>query len=153
MKVFDKAIDFSLPDENGKIHRLPDYLGKKVVLYFYPKDSTSGCTEQALEFKRLYEDFKNENAVILGISKDSVKSHLKFKTSNDLPFTLLSDETHEVITAYGVYQEKSMYGKKYMGIVRTTYVINEEGYIISIEEKVNSKKNPENTLCLLRGDK
>ena len=153
MKVFDKAIDFSLPDENGKIHRLTDYLGKKVVLYFYPKDSTSGCTEQALEFKRLYEDFKNENAVILGISKDSVKSHLKFKTSNDLPFTLLSDETHEVITAYGVYQEKSMYGKKYMGIVRTTYVINEEGYIISIEEKVNSKKNPENTLCLLRGDK
>ena len=153
MKVFDKAIDFSLPDENGKIHRLTDYLGRKVVLYFYPKDSTSGCTEQALEFKRLYEEFKNENAVILGISKDSVKSHLKFKTSNDLPFTLLSDETHEVITAYGVYQEKSMYGKKYMGIVRTTYVINEEGYIISIEEKVNSKKNPENTLCLLRGDK
>ena len=153
MKVLDKAIDFVLPDETGKLHRLSDYLGKKIVLYFYPKDSTSGCTEQALEFKRLYEEFKKENAIIFGISKDSVKSHLKFKTNNDLPFTLLSDETHEVITAYGVYQEKSMYGKKYMGIVRTTYVINEEGYIISIEEKVNSKKNPEQTLCLLRGDK
>ena len=153
MQLHDKAIDFALPDETGKIHQLSDYLGKKVVLYFYPKDLTTGCTEQALEFKRLYEDFQKENAVILGISKDSVKSHLKFKTANNLPFPLLSDETHEVITKYGVYQEKSMYGKKYMGIVRTTYVINEEGYIISIEEKVNSKKNPEATLCLLRGDK
>ena len=153
MKIFDKAIDFALPDETGKIHRLSDYIGKKIVLYFYPKDSTSGCTEQALEFKRLYEEFKDNNTVILGVSKDSVKSHLKFKTNNDLPFTLLSDETHEVITAYGVYQEKSMYGKKYMGIVRTTYVINEEGYIISIEEKVNSKKNAQDTLCLLRGNK
>ena len=153
MKVFDKAIDFALPDETGKIHKLSDYLGKKVVLYFYPKDSTSGCTEQALEFKRLYEEFKKENTVILGISKDSVKSHLKFKTNNDLPFALLSDETHDVITNYGVYKEKSMYGKKYMGIVRTTYVIDEEGIIISIEEKVNSKKNPEETLCMLRGDK
>ena len=153
MKIFDKAIDFALPDETGKIHRLSDYIGKKIVLYFYPKDLTSGCTEQALEFKRLYEEFKDNNTVILGVSKDSVKSHLKFKTNNDLPFTLLSDETHEVITAYGVYQEKSMYGKKYMGIVRTTYVINEEGYIISIEEKVNSKKNAQDTLCLLRGNK
>lgn len=151
MNLNEKAIDFSLPDETGKIHKLSDYLGKKVVLYFYPKDSTSGCTEQALEFKRLYEEFNNENTVILGISKDSVKSHLKFKTNNDLPFTLLSDETHEVITNYGVYKEKSMYGKKYMGIVRTTYIIDEKGYIISIEEKVNSKKNPTDTLCILRG--
>ena len=153
MKINDKALDFILPDETGNLHKLSDYLGQKVVLYFYPKDLTSGCTEQALEFKRLYEEYKKENTVILGISKDSIKSHMKFVTTHDLPFHLLSDETHEVITNYGVYKEKSMYGKKYMGIVRTTYVINEEGIIISIEEKVNSKKNPADTLCILRGDK
>ena len=122
--INERATDFTLNDENGVPHSLKDYLGKKVVLYFYPKDNTSGCTSQALGFKELYDEFVKENAVIIGISKDSSSSHKKFKDKYDFPFILLSDESTKVLNDYGVYQEKSMYGRKYMGIVRTTFVIN-----------------------------
>ena len=149
LEINSKAPDFSLPDENGTIHKLSDYLGKKVVLYFYPKDNTSGCTMQALEFKRLFDDFNNANTIIIGISKDSIKSHLNFKTKYELPFIILSDPNLEAINAYNVYEEKSMYGRKYMGVVRTTFVIDEEGIIISKEEKVNAKENPYCTLNII----
>lgn len=146
----EKAFDFNLPDSDGIYHKLSDYLGKKVVLYFYPKDNTSGCTNQALEFKRLYDDFKNENCVIIGISKDSINSHKKFSDKYAFPFILLSDENLEAINKYGVYQEKSMYGRKYMGVVRTTFIIDENGYIVDKKEKVNASKNPQDTLCLIK---
>ena len=149
LEINSKAPDFSLPDENGTIHKLSDYLGKKVVLYFYPKDNTSGCTMQALEFKRLFDEFNNANTIIIGISKDSIKSHLNFKTKYELPFILLSDSNLEAINAYNVYEEKSMYGRKYMGVVRSTFVIDENGFIKDIKRKVNASKNPEETLCLL----
>ncbi|MGN1295873.1 MAG: peroxiredoxin [Bacilli bacterium] len=148
--INEKATDFTLNDENGVPHSLSDYLGKKVVLYFYPKDNTSGCTTQALGFKELYEEFSKENVVIIGISKDSSSSHKKFKEKYDFPFILLSDEITAVINDYGVYQEKSMYGRNYMGVVRTTFVINEEGIIISKEEKVNAKENPYCTLNIIK---
>lgn len=148
--INEKATDFTLNDEKGISHSLSDYLGKKVVLYFYPKDNTSGCTTQALGFKELYEEFEKENVVIIGISKDSSSSHKKFKEKYDFPFILLSDESTAVLNDYGVYQEKSMYGRKYMGVVRTTFVINEEGIIISKEEKVNAKENPYCTLIFIK---
>lgn len=137
----EKAINFKLPDQNGKIHELKDYLGKKVILYFYPKDNTKGCTLQALGFKEYYEKLLAKNCVVLGISKDSVKSHERFCTKYELPFTLLSDESTEVIQAYGVWQEKKLYGKTYMGIVRTTFIIDEEGNIIKIMPKVKADVN------------
>jgi len=136
-----KALNFSLPDQNGQIHQLSDYLGKKVILYFYPKDNTKGCTLQALGFKEYYEKLKEKNVEIIGISKDSVKSHDRFACKYELPFTLLSDESTEVIQAYGVWQEKKLYGKTYMGIVRTTFVIDEEGYIIKEMPKVKAGEN------------
>lgn len=150
IEVGSKALDFSLPDENGKLHSLSDYKGKKIVLYFYPKDNTSGCTNQALEFKRLYDEFKDLNTVIIGISKDSVKSHINFKNKYEFPFILLSDENLDAINKYEVMQEKSMYGKKYMGVVRSTFIIDENGIIKSIERKVNSSKNAEDTLCIIK---
>ena len=149
LEINSKAPDFSLPDENGTIHKLSDYLGKKVVLYFYPKDNTSGCTMQALEFKRLFDDFNNANTIIIGISKDSIKSHLNFKTKYELPFIILSDPNLEAINAYNVYEEKFMYGRKYMGVVRSTFIIDEKGFIKDIKRKVNASKNAEDTLCLL----
>lgn len=137
----NKAIDFKLPDQNGNIHTLKDYLGKKVVLYFYPKDNTKGCTLQALGFKEYYERLLENNVVIIGISKDSVKSHDRFACKYELPFTLLSDESGEVCQAYGVWQEKKLYGKTYMGIVRTTFLIDEDGYIIKVMPKVKADVN------------
>ena len=151
LKIGDKAIGFSLPDSYGVVHNLSDYLGKKVVLYFYPKDNTSGCTNQALEFKRLFDEFSNENAVVIGISKDSISSHCKFQTKYDLPFILLSDVECDIIAKYGVYQEKSMYGRKYMGVVRTTYIIDENGVISGVYEKVSANKNPQEMLDLILG--
>ena len=136
-----KAIDFNLPDGQGKMHKLSDYLGKKVVLYFYPKDNTQGCTLQALGFKEYYEKFKEKNVEIIGISKDSVKSHDRFSCKYELPFTLLSNESTETIQAYGVWQEKKLYGKVYMGIVRTTFIIDEEGNIVKEMPKVTAKTN------------
>ena len=150
LSIGDKAIEFNLPDSEGVYHRLSDFLGKQVVLYFYPKDNTSGCTTQALGFKEHIEAFHNLNTVVIGISKDSVKSHKNFKEKYELPFLLLSDESTKVLQAYGVYQEKSMYGRKYMGVVRTTYIIDEKGIIVSVEEKVSSSKNPIDTLTFIQ---
>lgn len=142
LAVNTKAPDFKLLDQNGDEHKLSDYRGKKIVLYFYPKDNTSGCSKQACGFNDLVKDYEDKNAVILGVSKDSVKSHKKFETNYNLGFTLLSNETIEVLEAYDVWKEKSMYGKKYMGVVRTTYIIDEQGTIVKAFEKVNASTNP-----------
>ena len=144
-----KAPEFSLPDQNGEIHTLEEYRGKKVVLYFYPKDSTAGCTKQAVGFAELNDRFKEKGAVVIGVSKDSVKSHKNFETKYELPFTLLSDKELEAITAYDVWKEKKMYGKVSMGVVRTTYIIDEEGVIIKAFEKVKAADNPADMLAEL----
>lgn len=144
-----KAPDFTLPDQDGVEHSLSDYRGKKVILYFYPKDNTAGCTKQACGFAELYPQIREKDAVVLGASKDLVASHKRFQEKFNLPFTLLSDPDHRVIEEYGVWQEKKNYGKTYMGIVRTTYLIDEEGTIISAKGKVKAASNPEDTLELL----
>ncbi len=144
------APNFTLPDEKGNSHSLTDFLGKKVILYFYPKDNTSGCTRQAIGFKDLYPAFLDQNTVVIGISKDSAKSHQKFITNYELPFLLLSDETLEVIKMYDVYHEKKLYGKSYMGVVRTTYLIDEQGMIVYAAEKVNPTNNPANMLEIIK---
>lgn len=136
LKIGSKAPAFKLPNQKGEKISLKDFSGKKVVLYFYPKDMTSGCTTEALDFKNNIEEFNKKNAVILGVSADSVDSHCKFADKYELPFNLLSDEKKEVLEKYGVWKEKSMYGKKYMGIERTTFIINEEGKIQEIFPKV-----------------
>jgi peroxiredoxin Q/BCP len=135
-KEGEKAPSFSLKDSNGKTVSLKDFLGKKVVLYFYPKDNTSGCTKEACDFRDAFPDFKKVNAVVFGVSADSEKSHQGFASKYNLPFTLLSDPDKEVIQKYDVWKEKSMYGKKYMGVERTTYVIDENGRILKIFPKV-----------------
>ena len=129
LEVGTMAPDFTLLNQNGEEISLSQYRGQKVILYFYPKDNTPGCTKQACGFAQLYPDFNEKGAVILGVSKDSVKSHKKFQEKYQLPFTLLSDPELQVIQAYDVWKEKNMYGKKVMGVVRTTYLINEEGII------------------------
>jgi peroxiredoxin Q/BCP len=144
-----KAPDFTLPDQNGDMHSLSDYLGKKVILYFYPKDNTSGCTKQACGFADRYPQFKEKGAVILGVSKDSVASHKKFETNYGLPFTLLSDTELDVIKAYDVWKEKKNYGKVSMGVVRTTYLIDENGVIIKAMDKVKAAENPAQMLKTL----
>ena len=141
-----KAPDFTLPDQNGDMHSLTDYLGKKVILYFYPKDNTSGCTKQACGFADRYPQFKEKGAVILGVSKDSVASHKKFEEKYGLPFTLLSDTELDVIKAYDVWKEKKNYGKVSMGIIRTTYLIDEKGYIVKAMDKVKAADNPQDML-------
>ena len=146
LNIGDKAPLFSLPDQNGKVHNLEDYRGQKVVLYFYPKDNTSGCTKQACNFAELYPQFTEKGAVVLGVSKDSVASHKKFEEKYGLPFTLLSDEGLEVLQAYDVWKEKSMYGRKYFGVVRSTYLIDENGIIDRALEKVNAAENPQQML-------
>ncbi len=138
----EKAPSFSLPDQNGVVHTLEEYAGKKVVLYFYPKDNTAGCTAQACGFAQLYPQFTEKGAVVLGVSKDSVASHKKFEEKYGLPFTLLSDESLETIKAYDVWQEKKLYGKVSMGVVRTTYLIDEQGVIVKVFGKVKAKENP-----------
>ncbi len=144
-----KAPDFSLPDQNGTIHTLEEYRGKKVILYFYPRDNTPGCTKQACGFGELYPRFSEQGAVVIGISKDSVASHRKFEEKYALPFTLLSDTELTAIQAYDVWKEKNMYGKKTMGVVRTTYLIDEEGIIRKALEKVKAADNPGQMLELL----
>ena len=141
-----KAPDFTLPDQDGVLHSLSDYLGKKVVLYFYPKDNTSGCTKQACNFMELMPHFSENNAVVLGVSKDSVASHKKFQEKFNLNFTLLADTEKEVIKLYDVWQEKNMYGKITMGVVRTTYLIDENGIITKAFGKVKAAENPANML-------
>ena len=141
-----KAPEFSLPDQNGEMHTLEEYRGKKVVLYFYPKDNTPGCTKQACNFGELYPQFQEKGAVVIGISKDSIASHKKFQEKYGLAFTLLSDPELSAIQAYDVWQEKNMYGKKTMGVVRTTYLIDEQGMIIKAMGKVKAAENPAQVL-------
>lgn len=136
------APDFTLPDQNGTPHTLSDYRGRKVILYFYPKDNTAGCTKQACNFKALMPQLSEKGAVILGVSKDSVASHKRFEEKYGLPFTLLSDEEKTVIQAYDVWKEKKNYGKVSMGVVRTTYLIDENGMIIRAFDKVKAADNP-----------
>lgn len=152
LAVGTKAPAFSLPDQDGKMHTLEEYKGKKVILYFYPKDNTPGCTKQACGFGELYPQFKEEGVEILGVSKDSVKSHKNFETKYNLPFTLLSDVDLQAITAYDVWKEKKNYGKTYMGIVRTTYLIDEEGIIIKADDKVKAAANPREMLSQVQGE-
>ena len=146
LEIGTKAPEFSLPDQNGEMKSLKDYLGKKVVLYFYSKDMTSGCTKQACGFGELYPQFREKGAVVLGVSKDSVASHKKFEEKYGLPFTLLSDTEKEVIQAYDVWKEKKNYGKVSMGVVRTTYLIDEKGVIIKAFGNVKAADNPSKML-------
>jgi thioredoxin-dependent peroxiredoxin len=134
--VGDFAPDFELLSDTGEPLRLSSLRGKKVILYFYPKDDTSGCTTQACSFRDSYPAIEEKNAVVLGVSPDNVKSHQKFKTKHNLPFTLLVDDQHTVSEAYGVWVERSMYGKKYMGVKRSHFVIDEEGRIVAAARKV-----------------
>lgn len=149
LEIGTKAPDFELPDQNGQMHTLEEYRGKKVVLYFYPKDNTAGCTKQACGFGELYPHFEEKGAAVIGISKDSVASHKKFEAKYNLPFTLLSDTELTAIQAYDVWKEKNMYGKKTMGVVRTTYLIDEEGMIVKAFGKVKAVDNPQQMLKLL----
>ncbi len=149
LEVGTKAPAFSLPDQNGEMHTLEEYRGKKVILYFYPKDSTPGCTKQACGFGERYPLFQEKEVVVLGVSKDSVKSHKNFETKYSLPFTLLSDTEKSCIQAYDVWKEKKNYGKVSMGVVRTTYLIDEEGIIAYASDKVKAADNPQQMLDLL----
>ncbi len=149
LEVGTKAPDFTRNDKYGKPVTLSDFLGKKVVLYFYPKDNTPGCTRQACAFAMHYGAFEERNVVVIGISKDSSASHLKFAEKYDLPFVLLSDPEHSVMEAYGVWQEKKLYGKVSMGTVRSTYLINEEGIIEKVMPKVKPDANAEEILAYL----
>lgn len=136
ISIDKKAPAFKLFDQNGKLISLKDYLGENVVLYFYPKDDTSGCTAEACSFRDDFSLFKNVDSVILGVSPDSIASHKKFQQKYSLPFTLLSDESKEVVERYGVWKEKSMYGRKYMGVERTTIIIDKKGVVQKIFPKV-----------------
>ena len=146
-----KAPDFTLFDKDGHAVSLSDFLGKKVVLYFYPKDNTPGCTRQACAFAAAYEGFKSQGVAVIGISRDSVASHLKFAQKYDLPFVLLSDPELKVIEAYGVWQEKKLYGKVSMGVVRTTFIIDEQGNIEKVMPKVKPDTNAAEILDYLAG--
>jgi peroxiredoxin Q/BCP len=146
LEVGTKAPQFNLLNQDGKEISLSDFKGKKVVLYFYSKDNTSGCTKQACGFAERYPNFIEKGAEIIGVSKDSVESHKKFADKYSLTFTLLSDTDKKVIEEYDVWKEKNMYGKKVMGVVRTTYLIDEEGIITKAFNKVNATKNPEDML-------
>lgn len=137
IKAGDQAPDFETVDENGKTVKLSDFRGKKVVLYFYPKDNTSGCTAQACGFRDSYPEIEASDAVVLGVSPDSAKSHTNFKAKYELPFPLLVDSDHTISEAYGVWQEKSMYGRKYMGILRSHFVIGPDGTVMDAQYKVS----------------
>lgn len=151
LEVGTKAPEFTLPDKDGDQVSLSDFQGRKVVLYFYPRDNTPGCTRQACAFAAAYEDFKSLDAVVIGISKDSAASHQKFAEKHGLPFLLLSDPELSAIQAYGVWQEKKMYGKVSMGVVRSTYVIDEAGIIEKVMPKVKPDTNAAEILEYLRG--
>lgn len=146
LAVGTKAPAFALPDQNGIMHTLEEYKGKKVILYFYPKDNTPGCTKQACGFSERYPQFTEKGAVVLGISKDSVASHKKFEEKYGLAFPLLADPERNVIEAYDVWKEKQNYGKVSMGVVRTTYLIDEEGIIIKANDKVKAAEDAEKML-------
>ena len=145
-----KAPEFILPGSDERNHSLKDYLGKNVVLYFYPKDNTPGCTTEALDFKAHMDDFKNLDTVVLGISKDSIKSHCKFIDKHQLNFILLADEEKQVCSLYDVLKEKNMYGKKTIGIERSTFIINKEGYIVNEYRKVKVAGHVEDVLHYIK---
>ncbi len=145
-QIGSPAPDFALPADTGDTVRLSDFRGKRVILYFYPKDNTSGCTTQACGFRDNYPQIEAQNAVVLGISPDGIASHQKFKTKYDLPFVLLADEDHRVAEAYGVWGEKKMYGKSYFGIIRSHFVIDEDGTIADAQVKVSPAKSVETAL-------
>ena len=140
---------FSLPDQNGEIHSLSDYRGRKILLYFYPKDNTSGCSKQAEAYSEKVDEFSKKNTVIIGISKDSIASHKKFESNYNLKFTLLSDPERTVIESYDVWKEKKSCGKISMGVVRTTYVIDENGIIVFANDKVKAAEDAEKMLSQL----
>lgn len=146
------APDFSLLDKDGNKVHLSDFAGRRVVLYFYPKDSTPGCTRQACAFAASFQEFQKQGIVVIGISKDSVASHLKFARKYELPFLLLSDPELQAIQAYGVWQEKKLYGKVSMGVVRTTYIIDERGRIEQVMHKVKPDTNAAEILAYLAGE-
>lgn len=146
LEVGTKAPSFSLPDQNGNIHTLEEYKGKKVILYFYPKDNTAGCTKQACGYSERYPQFLEKGVEVIGISKDSVASHKKFEEKQGLRFTILADPELEAIQAYDVWKEKKNFGKVYMGVVRTTYLIDENGIIIKANDKVKAATDPETML-------
>ena len=148
-----KAPDFTLSDQDGNAVSLSDFLGKKVVLYFYPRDNTPGCTRQACAFAGSYAAFKDQGVVVIGVSKDSAASHAKFAAKYDLPFILLSDPELEAIKAYDVWQEKKNYGKVSMGVVRTTFVIDEQGMIEKVMPRVKPDTNAAEILAYLAGEK
>lgn len=152
LKIGMKAPDFQLLDKDGNAVCLSDFIGKKVILYFYPKDNTPGCTRQACAFGASYKKFKAQDIVVIGISKDSVASHLKFAQKYDLPFILLSDPELQAIQAYGVWQEKKLYGKVSMGVVRTTFLIDERGYVEKVMPKVKPDTNAAEILAYLAGE-
>ena len=149
LEVGRKAPEFTLMNQNGNPVSLSDFLGKKVVLYFYPKDNTPGCTRQACAFAAAYEGFKAKNVVVIGVSRDSVASHQKFAQKYDLPFILLSDPELQAIQAYGVWQEKKLYGKVSMGVVRTTFIIDEQGNLEKIMPKVKPDTNAAEILACI----
>ena len=151
LEVGTKAPDFTLPDKDGNPVSLSDFTGKKVVLYFYPKDNTPGCSRQACAFASAYDDFKRGDIAVIGVSKDSVASHVKFAEKYSLPFTLLSDTGLEAIKEYGVWQEKKLYGKVSMGVVRTTFIIDENGMIEKVMPKVKPDTNAQEILDYLNG--
>ena len=152
LEIGMKAPEFTLSDKDGNAVSLSDFIGKKVVLYFYPKDNTPGCTRQACAFAAAYEGFKAKDVVVIGISKDSVASHLKFAQKHDLPFILLSDPELQAIQPYGVWQEKKLYGKVSMGVVRTTFIIDEQGNIEKVMPKVKPDTNAAEILAYLVGE-
>ena len=149
VNVGDMAPDFTATTDAGTTVRLSDYRGKRVVLYFYPKDDTPGCTTQACGFRDNYLAIEEKNAIVLGVSPDGAKSHQKFKTKFNLPFTLIADEDHSIAEAYGVWVEKSMYGKKYMGIERSHFVIDENGKVVDAQVKVKPEDSVERAIATL----
>ena len=150
INVMDKAIDFTLNNQDGKAISLHNFIGKKVVLYFYPKDNTPGCTVEACGLRDVYDDILDIGAVVLGVSADNETSHIKFRNKFELPFHLLADTEKEVCMAYGAWDEKKMYGKVFFGIKRITYIINEEGIISHVWKKVTPKNHAEEILEALK---
>jgi peroxiredoxin Q/BCP len=149
VNVGDMAPDFTAVTDAGTTVKLSDFRGKRVILYFYPKDDTPGCTTQACGFRDNYLAIEEKNAIVLGVSPDGAKSHQKFKTKFNLPFTLIADEDHSIAEAYGVWEEKSMYGKKYMGIERSHFVIDEHGKVVDAQVKVKPEDSVEKAIAML----
>lgn len=149
VEVGKKAPDFTLPDQTGKKHRLSDYRGKPVVLYFYPKDDTPGCTKEACSFRDSFAEYKKAGIVVLGVSVDDEKSHEKFIKKYELPFTLLADKDKKVVEKYGVWVEKSMYGRKYRGTARKTFLLDERGTVIHVFDKVKPENHAQDVLKIL----